>query len=156
MQRHLLHLTVLLSGLIAGFFFAFSADVNLATAELGSTDYTRIQQLINLKVRNPVFAVVYFGAVLAPALMLVLSWRSRRTAAFRWSLFAFLLYFIGAFLVTREINIPINNAMALWDPLQAPADWAVLRDKWNMAHLFRTIVAIVSFACYLPVLCKDK
>jgi uncharacterized membrane protein len=149
MQRSLWILTLLLSGLIAGFFFAFSADVNLATAYLSAEEYVRVQQLINLKVRNAVFALVYFGAAVAPGMLLAASWRDWRTMYFRIVAAGYLLYFAGAFLVTREINVPINNEMALWNPQQVPAVWSVMRDRWNDANLFRTMAAVLSFACYL-------
>lgn len=149
MQRILWMLTLLLSGLIAGFFFAFSADVNLATAALPAQDYVRVQQLINLKVRNGMFALVYFGAVIVPALLLAVSWRAWRSVRYRIAAFGYLLYVTGAFLVTREINVPINNEMASWNLQQVPTVWAAMRDRWNDANLFRTVVATLSFACYL-------
>jgi uncharacterized membrane protein len=147
MQRYLSLLTLILSGLAAGFFFAFSADVNLATAELSAPEYVRVQQLINLKVRNPAFALVYFGAAVAPAVLLAVMWKRRRWQPYLVIAAGFVLY-LAAFFVTREINVPINNELAAWDPQQAPATWAVLRERWNDANLFRTIVATLSFACY--------
>lgn len=148
MQRLLSLLTLMLSGLIAGFFFAFSADVNLATAELGAEDYVRVQQLINLKVRNGAFALVYFGAALVPAALLAVSWRQWRTRSYLIAATGYLLYLAGAFIITREINVPINNAMAAWNPGDVPATWTAMRDRWNDANLFRTAIAILSFACY--------
>jgi uncharacterized membrane protein len=147
MQRFLALLTLILSGLIAGFFFAFSADVNLATVVLPASDYVRVQQLINLKVRNPAFALVYFGAVAVPALLLAVMWRHWRRRTFLILAAGFLLYLV-AFFVTREINVPINNELATWNPQQAPATWTALRDRWNDANLFRTVVAMLSFVCY--------
>jgi uncharacterized membrane protein len=149
MQRSLWLLTVLLSGLIAGFFFAFSADVNLATVDLPAEEYVRVQQLINLKVRNPAFALVYFGAAVVPPLLLAASWREWRTMPYRFVAVGYLLYVAGAFLVTREINVPINNELASWNPQQVPPSWVAMRDRWNSANLFRTVVAVLSFACYL-------
>lgn len=147
MQRLLSVLTLVLSGLIAGFFFAFSADVNLATAALAATDYVQVQQLINLKVRNPAFALVYFGAAAVPAILIAVTWRQWRTPEFLVVAAGYALY-LGAFFVTREINVPINNELATWNPQQVPAAWTAMRDRWNDANLFRTIISILSFACY--------
>jgi uncharacterized membrane protein len=55
----------------------------------------------------------------------------------------------GVFLLTREINIPINNALALWDPLAPPANWMKARDDWNQANLWRCLAACASFAAAL-------
>ncbi|HYD60102.1 MAG TPA: anthrone oxygenase family protein [Noviherbaspirillum sp.] len=147
MQRALIVLTLLLSGLIAGFFFAFSADVNLATAELAAADYVHVQQLINLKVRNSAFAIVYFGAAVVPAILLAVTWRQGRTGWYLTAAAGYVLY-LAAFFITREINVPINNELATWNPQQAPASWVLMWTRWNEANLIRTIISMASFACY--------
>ena len=57
---------VTLLGLMAGFFFAFAADVAPAMAQLDASGYVTAQQWINRVVRNAVFGGVYFGSVLLP------------------------------------------------------------------------------------------
>ena len=72
-------LTLLLSGLIAGFFFAFAVDVNLALANVSASTYTEVQQLINRSVRNIVFALIYFPVAVIPGLTLLASYRESGT-----------------------------------------------------------------------------
>lgn len=46
----------------------------------------------------------------------------------------------------RRVNVPINEALARWDPVRPPADWAMLRDTWNRSNLLRSLAA---GACFL-------
>ena len=138
-------LAVALLGLMAGFFFAFSIDVAPAMTRLDAAAYITTQQWINQVVRNIPFALAYFGAAgiaLVPAALALA--RGRRGLALAWLALG-LVYFGAVFWVTRSINIPINNAVATWNPLAPPADWALLRDRWNEANLWR---AVASAGCF--------
>jgi uncharacterized membrane protein len=138
-------LAVSLLGLMAGFFFAFAVDVAPAMRSLDAHGYITTQQAINQAVRNLPFALAYFGAAVLPAMCAGLLWLSgRKTDAVIWSVIA-LIYVLGVFVLTREVNIPINNALALWNPSAPPSDWARARDHWNEANLQRCVAACVAF-----------
>lgn len=139
-------LATCLMGLMAGFFFAFSVDVAPAMRELDAQGYITTQQAINRAVRNLPFALVYFGAAVTPfvaAFSLYVAGRQRDAAL--W-LGVALAYVAGVFLLTREINIPINSALALWNPQSPPVEWQQARDDWNAANLVRCLVACACFA----------
>jgi uncharacterized membrane protein len=144
-------LSTVLVGLMAGFFFAFAVDVAPAMLELDAHAYIATQQIINRVVRNIPFALVYFGAAVAPLLAAgAMYLAGRRSEAALWLAIG-LVYIAGVFLVTREINVPINNALALWDPAAPPAQWQQARDDWNFANLARCIVACVCFVAAVAV-----
>jgi uncharacterized membrane protein len=136
-------------GLMAGFFFAFAADVVPAMRELDATGYISTQQAINRAVRNLPFALAYFGSAVLPLLAAAALYLAgdRRGGHF-WALL-WAVYFGAVFLVTREINVPINDALALWNPAAPPPEWAQARDRWNDANLLRSIA---SFACFCGAL----
>ena len=139
-------LATCLMGLMAGFFFAFSVDVAPAMRELDAQSYITTQQAINRVVRNVPFALVYFGAAVTPFIAaMALYFAGRRLDAALWLGIA-LVYVAGVFLLTREINIPINNTLALWNPQSPPAEWQQARDDWNAANLARCLVACACFA----------
>ena len=145
-------LATVLMGLMAGFFFAFSVDVAPAMLELDAQAYITTQQAINRVVRNVPFALVYFGGAVMPFIAaLALYFAGRRRDAAVWLGIA-LVYVAGVFLLTREINIPINNALALWNPQSPPPQWQQARDDWNAANLVRCLVACACFvvAAALP------
>ena len=54
-------LTVLLLGLMAGFFATYSANVNLATLELNGPTYAQVQSAFNRNVRHAGFFACFFG-----------------------------------------------------------------------------------------------
>jgi len=142
-------LAVALLGLMAGFFFAFTIDVAPAMTHLDAATYITTQQWINQVVRNIPFAVAYFGSTaiaLVPAAVALA--RGQRALALAWLALG-LVYFGAVFWVTRSINIPINNAVAQWNPLAPPADWALLRDRWNEANLWR---AVASAGCFFAAI----
>lgn len=145
-------LATVLLGLMAGFFFAFWVDVAPAMRQLDASAYIRTQQAINATVRNAPFAVAYFGAALVPSVAALALWRARRRGhAAAWAAIA-LTYLLGVFVLTREINIPINSALALWDPAAPPADWTDARDRWNAANFTRGMAALAAFAAAVMAL----
>ncbi|HET7851741.1 MAG TPA: anthrone oxygenase family protein, partial [Methyloceanibacter sp.] len=104
------------SGLIAGFFLAFSATVMWALERQPPPAGIAAMQAINIVVLNPIFLGVFFGtAILSLVLDIV--------ALLRWSdpgsgylLAGSLLYFVGTFLVTLVCNVPLNNRLAAVEP----------------------------------------
>lgn len=60
----LLAVSVVLSGLMAGFFFAYSLSVVLALETLSASEYVTVMQEINDKILNVVFGAVFFGTVI--------------------------------------------------------------------------------------------
>jgi uncharacterized membrane protein len=137
--------TVVLS-LMAGFFYAFAIDVAPAMTHLDATSYVRTQQWINGVVRNVPFATAYFGSAVLPFVPAILAARRlRRGPALAWAVVG-LVYLGAVFWVTRSINVPINEALAQWNPLAPPADWAAARDRWNDANMWRAVAAAGCFA----------
>lgn len=137
--------TVLL-GLMAGFFFAFAIDVAPAMAQLDATAYVTTQQWINRVVRNATFGGAYVGAAVLPFVAAALAVAGRRRGpAWAWLAIG-AVYAVAVFWLTRSINVPINDAVAGWNPAAPPAHWADLRDRWNDANLVRTIAAAAAFA----------
>lgn len=135
-----------LLGLMAGFFFAFWVDVAPAMLELDAAGYIHTQQAINRVVRNAAFGAAYFGAAAVPLLAAaVLLVAGRRKEAALWLAIG-LSYLLGVFWLTREVNVPINNALAAWNPAAPPADWAAARARWNDANFVRGMANLAAFA----------
>ena len=143
---------VTLLGLMAGFFFAFAADVAPAMAQLDASGYVTAQQWINRVVRNAVFGGVYFGSVLLPCVAAAAAaLEGRRRRALLWFVIA-AVYFAAVFWVTRSVNVPINNELATWNAAAPPASWVHARDRWNDSNLIRAIAAALCFAASVLLL----
>ncbi len=50
------------------------------------------------------------------------------------------------FATSLAVNLPINGDQAGWSVQNPPADWASVRDRWQLAHLVRTAAALLAFA----------
>jgi uncharacterized membrane protein len=150
----LLALSAVLGGLMAGFFFAYSASVVLALRTLSAPEYTTIMQEINEKVLNAVFGAVFFGAVVVPvgASALVVLQGNWSTGYGLLFLAGTVVYLAGTFLVTLGVHIPMNDYIATWSPISPPDEWAAVQARWARWNHVRTTAALVSFALYLAAI----
>jgi uncharacterized membrane protein len=150
-----LHLTaaaaVVLSGLAAGFFFAYAANVTLALNRLTGETYTTVMQPINESVRNPAFAVVFFGApaVAALGVVTILLGGDLLTPYGLLFLLGAGVYLVGTLAVTVAVHLPMNDAIAAWSPSAPPEEWAAVRARWTRWNLLRTAAALISFVAFL-------
>lgn len=138
-------LTVLLLGLMAGFFATYSANVNLATLELDGPTYAQVQSAFNRNVRHAGFFICFFGPVPLGLLALASAWTERRTGWWRLLALTVLAYALGIVLFTREVNLPLNDLTESWTPATLPPDWAGVREAWNLANLWRSGLNLALF-----------
>lgn len=145
-------LTVLVLGLMAGFFATYSANVNLATLELDGPTYAQVQSAFNRNVRHAGFFVCFFGPMPLGLIALASAWAQRRTAWWRLLALTVLAYALGIVLFTREVNLPLNRLTESWTPTTLPPDWAGVREAWNRANLWRSGLNLALFAASLMAL----
>ena len=67
--------------------------------------------------------------------------------AFVLSLTALVL-FLGDMLVTILVHVPINGKVQSWQPDAPPAEWALLRDRWERFHGLRALLTVAGFALF--------
>lgn len=148
--------TVLGCGLMAGLFFAFSVAVMRALGRLPAAHGMAAMQSINVAILNPVFLSVFLGTA-ALCLVVVVS------SLFRWhepGTFLFvagaMLYFIGTFVTTIVVNVPMNNALAstaATDP-HAAARWAAYLTNWTAWNHVRTVTSLAATLLLTLALCR--
>jgi uncharacterized membrane protein len=131
------------SGMLAGVAVTVLV-LELALRGLSGPEYVRVRQAEYAPF------TWFIGALLVPTLVAVavLAHRARRERgpALRpvaWALALLLL----ALLVSLVVNGPINVQQAGWDVQAPPADWARVRDRWQIAHAVRTVALIGAFCC---------
>ncbi|MET9046653.1 anthrone oxygenase family protein [Streptomyces sp. NPDC004362] len=126
--------------------------LELALRQLTGPAYIRVRQV------EFGFFTWYIGAVTVPTLvavvMLVLHARRAHSAVLRPSVVALVLLLL-ALLVTLVVNGPVNVEESGWNALTPPADWARVRDRWQIDHAVRT-VAIVLALGFLGVAVPDR
>lgn len=145
-------LTVMLLGLMAGFFATYSANVNLATLELDGPTYAQVQSAFNRQVRHAGFFVCFFGPLPLGLLALALAWSERSDAWWRLQALIVIAYGLGIVLFTHEVNLPLNAVTESWTPATLPPDWARVREAWNQANLWRSGLSLMLFAISLITL----
>lgn len=139
---------IVLTGLSAGLFYAWSVSVIPGTKRVSDLTYLETMQSINRAILNPAFYLIFFGSLVALAASTVQNFSSQLT--FGFLLAATLLYLIGTFGVTAWGNVPLNNGLDVleWAELGAEEIAETRRQyegPWNRLHLIRTVCAVLSF-----------
>lgn len=137
------------AGLVGGVFFAFSAFVMKALAQLPEAQGIAAMQRINAVVLNPSFLGVFVGtAVLAAICVLAgfFPWGATRS---NWLLGAGLSYLVGSFGVTAAFNVPRNERLARLEAesAEAAAYWPVYVREWLLWNHVRTAASLVCAMC---------
>ena len=145
-------LATVLLGVMAGFFWTYSFNVNYATLELSADDYARMQSLFNVNVRHGMFFSVFFGAAVASTAAVIANLPYRRTASFWCLVVACCAYVFGIVVYTRLVNLPLNATTESWVVGAVPADWHLIRDAWNHANLVRVATSLLAFAASLAAI----
>ncbi|GAA5119277.1 DUF1772 domain-containing protein [Pseudonocardia adelaidensis] len=90
----------------------------------------------------------FIGAVLVPTLVAVatLAVLARGRAGARRAAAALALLLL-AVVITILANGPINVEQLAWDVQAPPADWARVRDLWQVTHAVRTVAILAALGC---------
>ena len=135
--------SALLLGLAAGLFFAFSVSVMPGLRQVDDGTFASTMNAINRAILNPVFGVVFVGALLAPAAAAVLAFGAGEPTR-GWVIVASgVVYLVGVLFVTGAVNVPLNDALA------KNSDRAAFESRWVRFNAVRTVANVVAFALAL-------
>ncbi len=139
---------VLLTGLSAGFFYAWSVSVIPGTIKVADTIYLETMQSINRAILNPAFFLIFLGSLILLVTNTIQQYHAGLT--FWLMLAATLIYLVGTIGVTGLGNVPLNDALdALHLNDLSDDKLAQFRQyyelKWNKLHTIRTVFAVISF-----------
>lgn len=137
-------------GLVAGVFFAFSAFVMKALAQLPPDKGIAAMQSINVAVLNPWFMGAFFGTAAACVLALICSLFWWHDPAAVYLLVGSALYLVGTLLVTMAVNVPKNEALASFAPddPDGTSFWAGYVAGWTAWNHVRTVAALAAAASF--------
>ncbi|OKI73938.1 anthrone oxygenase family protein [Micromonospora sp. CB01531] len=140
----------LLTGLMAGLFFAYSCSVMPGLAATDDRSFVQTMRWINRRILNGWFLTAFLGSMVLLVAAVALHFRNGPVLA--WTGAALVLY--GATLViTMRWNVPLNDQLDRAGPADDPAEvrgrfeapWV----RWNLA---RTITSVVAFGCLIGAL----
>ncbi len=150
-----------LSGLLAGVFYSFNVAVVPSLRSLKPKEHITAMQAINLKIKNPVFFLSFFGPTI---LLPVAAFLHRGTTQFPLLVAAAVLHIIGSNGVTAGGNIPLNEKLDKVDVSAiSEAEAERIRQEfqgsgsaWMLFHNIRTLasiaaVVLVFIACLTKV-----
>ena len=138
-------------GLMAGFFFAFSFVVMPGLGVMEPLAALASMQAINLAVRNAIFAIGFFGALVLCIAVALHALVRRAAPAYLLALAAALIYLVGAFGVTSVCNVPLNGEIAPLDPSRPENAEAMVFyiAEWTLWNHVRTLASLAAFVLLL-------
>lgn len=138
----------LLTGLIAGLFYAWSVSIMPGLARTDDRTYLGALQQMNRAILNGWFFLTFMGALIVTAVAALLHLRSDARSVLPWILIALVLY-IGVLVVTFAFNIPLNNELDKAGDVNQLANAADLRARfestWVRWNLIRALLNTAAF-----------
>ena len=137
------------TGLMAGLFAAFSYSVMPGLARADDRTLLISMQRINEAIQNPLFGLLFLGALAFTAIGVVLAARSGDRAPLPWLIAALVLY-AATLAITFGGNIPLNNLIAGAGDPDRLTELAALRERfegaWVRWNIVRTVTSTAGFA----------
>lgn len=143
-------LSLMLSGAIFGFFYAWICSTMWGLDAADPVVAIKAMQAMNDSVRNMVFAPAFFGTPFALAIAAALAFAAgRRKAASAFGAAA-LVYVCGGLLLTIAVNVPMNEALATidatTDSARAQSIWQAYSKPWQAWNTVRAIASGIALA----------
>jgi uncharacterized membrane protein len=138
--------SLVFTGLFSGFLLGVLVLENSLRA-YGGTVYTQVRH-VELDSLDKLASATLIPALVCTALVAVLTIRARGND--RWFALVALALLVLVLVTSLAVNLPINGDQVDWSVQAPPADWASVRDRWQLAHVVRTFSAVVAF-CSLTV-----
>ncbi len=104
--------------------------------------YTQVR-LVELARLDDLPAATLIPALVATAFLVIFAAKSRGRVL--WLTLTALILLLVVFATSLLVNIPINTEELTWNVHTPPADWASVRDRWQIAHAVRTAAAVLAF-----------
>jgi uncharacterized membrane protein len=136
------------SGLVAGLFAAWSYAVMPGFARLPDGAFVAAVQQTNAAILNPVFGVLFAGAVVLPAAAAGLHLSGPGRAVLPWVLVGLVLH-LAVLGVTVGVHLPLNDRLAAAGDPATAADAAALRAgfeaTWVRWNAVRAVLSTLGF-----------
>lgn len=136
-------IAVVCAGLFAGILLGDRAGATYARPQLSPSSFVQFQQIQHacfVRMMPPLILT----AIFAGFAWLLLSRRRWKSAEF-WLVAAGTAGVLFCLLLTRAVNVPINEQLMTWSITEPPADVRELWAPWERAHSVRTPVAVAAF-----------
>lgn len=144
-------ISALTCALMAGTYFAFSTFIMTALSRVAGAGGVATMQEVNLVIVRSPFIVLFFASTLMAATLAIIGLFDLGQTRGVALLAGGVIYGVGMFGVTLLFNVPLNNALAAIDPLEAVSSgvWPnYLRDWTNWNHV-RTVSCVMASGLFV-------
>jgi uncharacterized membrane protein len=135
------------AGLLAGIEVAVRFGVRGPLAALDQQPHLRMRQGL-IRTLRLLVPSVFVPTLLLGAVATILA-GTATGAVFRWLAVAALLVWTAT---TFAGTVPINQAVAEWDPAMPPQDWRAVIKRWQTLDTVRTWAALLASASFLTAI----
>ena len=135
-----------LTGVMAGLYFAFSIAVMPGLAACDDRTFTEAMRSVNRKILNAWFGLAFAGAPVVVLVAGALHLGGETTRVSFWTLAAFLLYALTLG-ITFRVSVPLNNDLDAATPEEAPTARQAFERRWVRWNHARTLLSLSSLAC---------
>jgi hypothetical protein len=132
--------SLLFTGLFAGFLLGVLVLEN-SLRGYDASIYTQVRQ-VELDSLDTLASVTLIPALVSTLILAVLTIRAGGND--RWLLLAAAALLVVVFVTSLAVSLPINGDQADWSVQAPPSDWASVRDRWQLAHVVRTVSAVLA------------
>lgn len=148
-KSFILFASVVLTGLSAGLFYAWSVSVIPGTQHINDSTYLVTMKSINKAILNAAFFLIFFGSIVFLSISSIYQFHTNRVA-FWLLLTSSILYLLGTIGVTVFGNVPLNDQLDILSLTELNSGkMAEFRKfyetNWNRLHVIRTVFAVASF-----------
>ncbi|MFR9676651.1 DUF1772 domain-containing protein [Streptomyces sp. TR06-5] len=135
----------LLTGVMAGLYFAFSIAVMPGLAACEDRTYVEAMRSVNDKILNAWFGLAFAGAPLLILVAGALHLDGDDTRLVFWTLAAFLLYALTLG-ITFRVNVPLNDHLDS-DEVEPGEARARFQSRWVRWNHVRTVLSTAALGC---------
>ncbi len=135
---------LLLMGLYTGLLFGDRLGVTPIRPKLPAASFVLFQQELHLRF-GKLMPVLLAISLVAGVISLVLLRRNYQNKVFIFTTIATLCT-VGVVILTRLINVPVNETLMTWQASSPPENVMQLWAPWEGSHTIRTIIAVIGFA----------
>jgi uncharacterized membrane protein len=137
-------LQVLTTGLYTGLLFADRIGVSPIRPKLPASSFVLFQQELHLRF-GKLMPVLLISSLVAGITWLILERRHYQRREFIFTAVA-IVCTVGVIILTRLINVPINETLMTWQASSPPENVMQLWAPWEGSHTIRTVIAFLGFA----------
>jgi uncharacterized membrane protein len=142
------------SALMAGLWFFCSTALMPALANRPVPEAIAAMQEVNVVILNPVFGLVLGATTLLSLVLTIVTFFRLDRPASGLLLAAAIVFFVGTFVVTMALNVPLNDQLAAVEPASAAGAevWENYLSRWNLwnnVRLVSSTASVVLYATYL-------